>query len=122
MFEANSIYWENYIFVSVSKVTTVLLGTHALLANGSVMARTGTSMVAMVAKANNVPVLACCETYKFWERTQSDSFVFNELGETLLLIPLLLKSRNMNGTFDRIVMTFELFFECLNVGITVRVN
>ena len=37
--------------------------------------------VALVAKSCNVPVLVCCETYKFSERVQTDSFVFNELGD-----------------------------------------
>ena len=44
------------------------------------MSRIGSSIIAMVAKANNVPVLVCCETYKFCERVQTDAFVFNELG------------------------------------------
>lgn len=62
------------------KVTKVLVGAHALLANGYVMSRVGTSLVALVAKTFNVPVLVCCETYKFCERVQTDAFVFNELG------------------------------------------
>ncbi|KFW82622.1 Translation initiation factor eIF-2B subunit delta, partial [Manacus vitellinus] len=60
-------------------VSKVLLGAHALLANGSVMSRVGTSQIALVSKAYNVPVLVCCETYKFCERVQTDSFVSNEL-------------------------------------------
>lgn len=64
----------------VFQVTKVLLGAHALLSNGNVMSRVGASQVALVAKAHNVPVLVCCETYKFCERVQTDSFVFNELG------------------------------------------
>ena len=36
--------------------------------------------MALVAKAHNVPVLVCCETHKFSELVQTDSFVFNELG------------------------------------------
>eukprot|EP00095_Tigriopus_kingsejongensis_P006818 maker-scaffold82_size396747-snap-gene-1.15 protein:Tk06818 transcript:maker-scaffold82_size396747-snap-gene-1.15-mRNA-1 annotation:"translation initiation factor eif-2b subunit delta-like isoform 1" len=63
------------------EVTKVFLGAHAVLANGSVMSRVGTSQVALVAKGFNVPVLVCCETYKFSERVQTDSFVFNELGD-----------------------------------------
>ena len=39
------------------------------------------NQVALVAKSCNVPVLVCCETYKFSERVQTDSFVFNELGD-----------------------------------------
>jgi len=45
------------------------------------MSRVGTSQVTLVAKSQNVPVLVCCETYKFSERVQTDSFVFNELGD-----------------------------------------
>ena len=66
-----------YIIQEVSKV---FLGAHAVLANGCVMSRVGTSQMALVAKSHNVPVLVCCETYKFTERVQTDSFVFNELG------------------------------------------
>jgi len=63
------------------EVTKVFLGAHAVLANGSVMSRVGSSQVALIAHACHVPVLVCCETYKFSERVQTDSFVFNELGE-----------------------------------------
>lgn len=38
-------------------------------------------MVAMMAYASNVPVLVCCETYKFCDRVQTDSFVSNELSK-----------------------------------------
>ncbi|XP_036405264.1 translation initiation factor eIF-2B subunit delta [Megalops cyprinoides] len=68
----------SYIMPEVSKV---FLGAHALLANGYVMSRVGTSQIALVAKAYNVPVLVCCETYKFCERVQTDSFVSNELDD-----------------------------------------
>lgn len=62
-----------------------MLGAHALLANGFVMSRAGSSMVTAAAATRNVPVLICCETYKFCERVQADSFVFNELGEVLYI-------------------------------------
>lgn len=65
----------------------MLLGAHALLANGSVMSRVGTSQIALVSKAYNVPVLVCCETYKFCERVQTDSFVSNELGTACVPFP-----------------------------------
>ncbi|XP_072552623.1 translation initiation factor eIF2B subunit delta isoform X2 [Salminus brasiliensis] len=68
----------SYVLPEVSKV---FLGAHALLANGYVMSRVGTSQIALVAKAYNVPVLVCCETYKFCERVQTDSFVSNELDD-----------------------------------------
>jgi translation initiation factor eIF-2B subunit delta len=58
----------------------VLLGTHALHANGALYARAGTAMVAMMAKERSVPVLACCETYKFTNSVPFDGFTKNELG------------------------------------------
>lgn len=42
----------------------------------------GTAHVAnIVASVAHTPVMVCAETYKFWERAQSDAFEFNELGD-----------------------------------------
>lgn len=86
----------------------MFLGAHALLANGYVMSRVGTSQIALVAKAYNVPVLVCCETYKFCERVQTDSFVSNELGEILnKLIDVLIPMGIHLGVIDSgVVCTF----------------
>ncbi|XP_014286110.1 translation initiation factor eIF2B subunit delta [Halyomorpha halys] len=64
----------------VRQATKVFIGAHALLANGCVMSRAGSALVALAAHAYSVPVLVCCETYKFCERVQTDAFVYNELG------------------------------------------
>ncbi len=59
-----------------------LLGAHSLLANGHVIAAIGTAqMASVVSRVAHCPVVVCCETYKFWERAQSDAFEFNELGD-----------------------------------------
>lgn len=71
----------NAVGFIMPEVTKVLLGAHALLANGYVMSRAGTAQVALVAKSYNVPVLVCCETHKFSERVLTDAFVYNEIGE-----------------------------------------
>uniref|UniRef100_A0A182FCA8 Translation initiation factor eIF2B subunit delta n=2 Tax=Anopheles albimanus TaxID=7167 RepID=A0A182FCA8_ANOAL len=76
----------NAVSYVMPEVTKVLLGAHALLANGSVMSRVGTAQIALVAKAYNVPVLVCCETHKFTERVQTDAFVYNELGNPCDLV------------------------------------
>ena len=55
------------------QVSKVLLGASAMLANGNVISRVGTSMVALMARQYNVPVLVCCETYKFSEKVPPDS-------------------------------------------------
>lgn len=75
------------------QVSKVLLGAHALLANGYVMSRCGSSQIALLAKSYNVPVLVCCETYKFNELVHTDAFVYNELGKQHLL------SKFKNGEF-----------------------
>lgn len=71
----------NAVGFIMPEVTKVLLGAHALLANGYVMSRAGTAQVALVAKSYNVPVLVCCETHKFSERVLMDAFVYNEIGQ-----------------------------------------
>lgn len=76
----------NAISFIMPKVTKVLLGAHALLANGYVMSRVGTAQISMVANFYNVPVLVCCETHKFSERVQTDSFVYNEIGDPNALV------------------------------------
>lgn len=61
-------------------MSKVFLGAHAILANGAVMSRVGTAQVALMARAFNIPVLVACETHKSCERVQTDSIVYNELG------------------------------------------
>jgi hypothetical protein len=65
------------------QVSKVLLGASAMLANGNVISRVGTSMVAMMARQYNVPVLVCCETYKFSEKVSNP----NPLHHSLPLHP-----------------------------------
>ncbi|GAA5969668.1 hypothetical protein JCM11641_007998 [Rhodosporidiobolus odoratus] len=71
------------------RVSLCLLGTHALLSNGSMFARAGTAMVAMMLKEQGVPVVCCCETYKFSERVMLDSIVGNERATPLPLLSAL---------------------------------
>ena len=70
----------NAVSYIMREVTKVFVGASAMLANGSVVSRTGTAGVAMMAHSRNLPVMVCCETYKFCDRAQLDSIVFNELG------------------------------------------
>ena len=54
----------NSISYVMKEATKVFLTAHALLANGYVMSRIGSSVISMMARAYNVPVLVACETYK----------------------------------------------------------
>ncbi|KIL65432.1 hypothetical protein M378DRAFT_186486 [Amanita muscaria Koide BX008] len=74
-----------YTFLSaissvMTEVTTVLVGAHSICANGAVYSRSGTALVAMIAKNHNVPVVVCCETYKFSDSVVLDAFGKNELA------------------------------------------
>ncbi|KAI0773997.1 eukaryotic translation initiation factor 2B delta subunit [Fomes fomentarius] len=64
----------------ISEVSTVFVGAHSIHTNGAVYSRAGTALVAMLAKQHSVPVVVCCETYKFSESIQLDSFTKNELA------------------------------------------
>ncbi|KAJ2383486.1 hypothetical protein GGI23_007131, partial [Coemansia sp. RSA 2559] len=58
----------------------VFLGAEALFANGAMLSRAGTAIVALAAHSHQIPVIVSCETYKFSERIQLDAVVNNELG------------------------------------------
>lgn len=73
-------------FSSSSSPSLVLLGAHAIHANGSAYARVGSALVALMAKERGVPVLVCAETYKFAEGIVLDGFGKNELGKLPLLV------------------------------------
>ncbi|PWA62070.1 nagB/RpiA/CoA transferase-like superfamily protein [Artemisia annua] len=71
----------NAVSYVMHEVTRVFLGASSVLANGTVYSRVGTACVAMVANACGIPVIVCCEAYKFHERVQLDSICCNELGD-----------------------------------------
>ena len=67
---------------AIKDCSLVLVSVEGLFSNGSVLANVGTSMICLVAQMYNVPVMVCCETFKFTDRVQIDSFVYNELGDS----------------------------------------
>lgn len=71
----------NAISYIMHEVTRVFLGASSVFSNGTAYSRVGTASVAMVAHQFRVPVLVCCEAYKFHRRVQLDSICFNELGD-----------------------------------------
>ncbi|KAL7135592.1 hypothetical protein ABFS83_11G108300 [Erythranthe nasuta] len=71
----------NAVSYVMHEVTRVFLGASSILSNGTVYSRVGSACVAMVANQFRVPVLICCEAYKFHERVQLDSICSNELGD-----------------------------------------
>ena len=62
-------------------VDKVLIDADALFGNGAVMAKAGSGSVMLSANFCNKPVIVCCETFKFSEKIQTDSIVFNQLAD-----------------------------------------
>lgn len=79
----------NSISFVIRRATKVLLGANSMLANGYAMSHIGTSQIALLAKASNVPTLVCCETYKLSDRVYVDSFGCNEVDSGHELSPAL---------------------------------
>ena len=66
---------------TMRRVTKVILGASAMMANGTALSRVGTAVVAMMGHAQRIPIIFCCETYKFHERVQLDAIVSNEVAD-----------------------------------------
>lgn len=71
----------------MARADLVLLGAAAVMADGSLYARAGTSLVALAGHEAEVPVYAACETYKFSERLQMDALAENEAGHEDEFLP-----------------------------------
>ncbi|RUS70082.1 hypothetical protein EGW08_022157 [Elysia chlorotica] len=55
---------------AMGEATKVFLGAAAMFSIGDMHSRTGNSMIAALAQSYNIPVLVCCETYKFTDKVQ----------------------------------------------------
>ena len=64
----------------IKDATKVFLGAHGMMNTGKLYSRLGTALVAMMAKEANIPVIVCCESVKFADRSDLDSFVHNEIA------------------------------------------
>ncbi len=57
-----------------------------MLSNGNILAPAGTGMIACLARSKRIPVIFAAESYKFVDKVQLDSIVYNELGNHSELI------------------------------------
>ena len=67
-------------------VTKTIVGAAGIYANGTLLSRVGTAVICTLSRKLNVPVIVCCATVKFSDRSQIDSFVFNEVGDPEALV------------------------------------
>ncbi|KAK9829272.1 hypothetical protein WJX72_004902 [[Myrmecia] bisecta] len=70
---------DSAIFAMMARVNKVLVGAHALLANGGVMAAVGTHLVALAAKKHSVPFVVLVGLHKLSPLFPHDpSVIFND--------------------------------------------
>lgn len=65
---------------AVKEATKVFVGAHAMMSNGMLYSRVGTAVVAMLAEAQDCPVIVCCESIKFSEGVALESITRNEIA------------------------------------------
>ena len=70
----------NGLMYEIRNANKVFLGGSAVLSNGNLMGKIGTSMVALAGHTFKHPVIAFCETYKFSDKVNLDALSSNELG------------------------------------------
>ena len=67
------------IFAMMARVNKVIIGTHAVMANGGLIAPCGTHMLAVAAKHHCVPVMVCTGLYKLSPLYPYDQDTFNDI-------------------------------------------
>ncbi|KAF9337672.1 Translation initiation factor eIF-2B subunit beta [Podila minutissima] len=68
---------DSAVFAVMSRVNKVILGTHAVLANGGLVAISGSHMMAAAAKHHSIPVVVCTGLYKLSPLYPYDEDSFN---------------------------------------------
>ncbi|KNE58307.1 hypothetical protein AMAG_05115 [Allomyces macrogynus ATCC 38327] len=71
---------DSAVFAVMSRVNKVVLGTHAILANGGLVALSGATTLAVAAKHYAIPVVVTAGLYKLTPLHPFDLDVFNLLG------------------------------------------
>jgi translation initiation factor eIF-2B subunit beta len=108
---------DSAIFAIMSRVNKVILGTHAILSNGALLATSGTKLVAKAAKAHHVPVVVLSGTYKLSPKYPHDPDMYIEYGDVSKVFPyqdgeLVEKVEVENPTLDFVQP------ECVDVYVT----
>lgn len=63
----------------MARVNKVIVGTHAVMANGGLIALSGTHMLAVAAKHYSVPLMVCTGLYKLSPLYPYDQDTFNDM-------------------------------------------
>ncbi|KAJ2780412.1 GCD complex subunit gcd7 [Coemansia interrupta] len=78
---------DSAVFAIMSRVNKVILGTHAVMANGGLIAASGTHMVAAAARHHSTQVMVCAGLYKHAPSFPFDDDRFNTLMAPDAVLP-----------------------------------
>jgi len=78
---------DSAIFAIMPRVTKVILDTHAVLTNGSLIAAAGSKTVIKAAKFHRVPVVVLAATYKLSPMYPYDPYRLMEYGDAGKVVP-----------------------------------
>jgi len=70
---------DSAICALMARVNKVIVGTHAVMANGGLIAMSGTHMIALAAKHHSVPFVVCTGLYKLCPLYPYDQDTFNDI-------------------------------------------
>ncbi|KAL8822647.1 MAG: hypothetical protein Q9191_006619 [Dirinaria sp. TL-2023a] len=78
---------DSAIFALMPRVNKVILSTHAVLANGSLVTASGARLIAKAANAHKVPVMVLAGVYKLSPIYPFNIDAFIEYGDTSKIVP-----------------------------------
>lgn len=70
---------DSSIFSIMARVNKVIVGVHAVMANGGLIAPSGTHMMALAAKHHSIPFVVCTGMYKLCPLFPYDQETFNDI-------------------------------------------
>jgi translation initiation factor eIF-2B subunit beta len=77
---------DSSVFAMMARVNKVIIGTHAVLANGGLIALSGLHMLAQAAAYHSVPVVVCTGLYKLSPLFSYEQDAFNDLNSPAAIL------------------------------------
>ena len=78
---------DSAVFAMMARVNIVIVGTHAVLANGGLIAHTGLGLIAAAAKHYSVPLVVCSGLYKLCPLYAFDQDTFQDHNSPAAVLP-----------------------------------
>ena len=87
----------------IGGVTKVFVKGKSMLSNGNLQGKLGTALLSTIAYNSKKPVIAFCQTFKFWDKIMLHNFHCYNFNETLS------KDKNStNNGFSQLVLDYDI--------------